>query len=484
MKKIILIVLTVFIAVSCSDTLDSLNANIKDPSAVSGESLFISAEKNLVDQMVSLNVNQNNTKLWAQYLQETTYTDESNYDQVTRPIPQNHWSAMYKDVLKDLDEASKVIEATTYSTPELNAQKPNKQAIIEILTVYTYSNLVETFGDVPYTEALDPENLAPAYDDAATIYKDLIVRLSAAIDQLNTGLGSFDSSVENIYNGDTAKWKKFANSLKLRMGITLSDVDPGLAQSTVENAFLSGVMTSNADNAGYAYSSTDPNANPLHVDLVLSGRNDFVAAVTFTDILNELEDPRRPLFLTDVAGDYVGGQVGAISAFANHSQHSDQFKDPTLPGMLMDYAEVQFLLAEAAARGYSVGGTAKDYYTAGITESITYWGGSTTEATDYLAQASVDYDSAIAASSSSPAWKEVIGTQRWIALFNRGMESWTSIRRLDYPVMNVPADPLSGYPARYTYPTVEQTINETSYNAAAAAIGGDTAETKLFYDLF
>lgn len=484
MKKIILILLTVFIAVSCSDSLESLNDNIKDPSAVSGESLFISAEKNLVDQMVTLNVNNNNTKLWSQYLQETTYTDESNYDMVTRPIPQNHWSALYKDVLKDLDEASKVIEATTYSTPELNAQKPNKQAIIEILTVYTYSNLVETFGDVPYTEALDPENLSPAYDDALTIYKDLIVRLNDAINSLNTGIGSFGADNENIYNGNTAQWKKFANSLKLRMGVTLSDVEPALAQSTVESAFLSGVLSSSADNAGYQYSSTDPNANPLHVDLVLSGRSDFVAAITLTDILNDRNDPRRPLYLTDVEGEYIGGQIGSISNFADHSQHSDQFLDPTLPGLLMDYAEVRFLLAEAAARGYSVGGTAKDHYDAGIEESITYWGGTAAEVTAYLAEPLVDYDTAIAASTATTPWKEVIGTQRWIALFNRGMESWTSIRRLDYPIMAVPEDPESGFPTRYTYPTVEQTLNRTNYEAASVAIGGDAAETKLFYDLF
>ncbi|RMA57707.1 SusD/RagB family nutrient-binding outer membrane lipoprotein [Ulvibacter antarcticus] len=484
MKKLILILVTVFIAVSCSDSLESLNENIKDPSAVSGESLFISAEKQLVDQMVSLNVNQNNTKLWVQYLQESTYTDESNYDQVTRQIPENHWSALYKDVLKDLNEASKVIEATTYSTPELNAQKPNKQAIIEILTVYTYANLVETFGDVPYTEALDSDNLAPAYDDALTIYTDLISRLTAASNALNTGIGSFGADDERIYDGNTASWKKFANSLKLRMGITLSDVNPALAQSTVENAFSAGLISSSADNAAYTYSSSDPNTNPLYVDLVLSGRQDFIAGKTLTDIMNAINDPRRPLYLEPVDGLFVGGEIGSASAYADHSKHAAQFQDPTLPGLLMDYIEVEFLLAEAAARGYAVGGTAKNHYDAGITASITFWGGTATEASDFLAQATVDYNSAITASSSTPAWKQVIGTQRWLALFNRGMESWTSIRRLDYPVMAEPTEALSGYPNRYTYPTVEQTLNGESYDAAAAAIGGDAPETKLFFDMF
>src|SRR5690606_39063450 len=122
---------TAMIFASCSGDLENLNENIKDPLAVPGESLFTGAQKSLVDQVVDLNVNNNNTKLWAQYLQETTYTDESNYDQVTRTIPERHWSVLYKDVLKDLDEARKVIEETTYLTAEQEALKPNKLAIIE-----------------------------------------------------------------------------------------------------------------------------------------------------------------------------------------------------------------------------------------------------------------------------------------------------------------------------------------------------------------
>ena len=80
-------------------------------------------------------------------------------------------------------------------------------------------------------------------------------------------------------------------------------------------------------------------------------------------------------------------------------------------------------------------------------------------------------------------WKEVIGNQKWIALYNRGLEAWTSIRLLDFPVMATPADAVSGFPNRYTYPVIEQTLNGSNYTAAAAAIGTDTAEQKLFWDM-
>lgn len=553
MKKLIFILVAVLTAISCSDDLESLNQNIKDPATVSGESLFIGAQKALVDQIVTLNVNNNNTKLWVQYLQESTYTDESNYDQTGRSVPLSQWSALYKDVLKDLDEAAKIITATTYTTEELNTLKPNKLAIIEILNVYTYSVLVETFGDVPYAEALDINNLLPRYEDGLTIYKDLLVRLDAAINSLNTSLGSYD--VDNIYSGNVASWKAFANSLKLRMGVVLSDIDDVLARSTVESAVSSGVFTSSATNANYHYLSADPNTNPIHVDVILSGRQDFVAAVTIENMMNNLEDPRRPLYfqLADatigelmslstvgnittltIAGDdpigvnlnlgdnvfsdgvllgaisafsdmsidieemletpeievnlvvegYFGGNIGSTSAFADHSHVSAKVSEATSPGVLLDYAEVEFLLSEAAARTYAVGGDAKSHYDAGIMESILWWGGTQGEVDTYLATAGVDYDTAISNSTATIPWKEVIGNQRWLALFNRGLESWTSIRRLDYPIMAVPSEAVSGFPNRYTYPVLEQTLNRENYDSASSAIGGDAAETRLFFDKF
>ncbi len=480
MKKLILILTAAIFAVSCSDNLEDLNQNIKDPTAVSGESLFASAQKQLADQIVTPNVNLNNLRLWTQQLQETTYTDESQYDQVTRSIPDNHWREIYRDVLKDLNESARVIEATDNDLT--NALKANKLAIIEVLNVYAFSNLVETYGDVPYSQALDINNLLPAYDDGLTIYKDLISRLNAAIGSMNTSLGSFSGSEDLMYGGDVSSWKKFANSLKLRMGIMLSDVDAGLSQSTVESAVTSGVFTSNADNGSYHYSASAPNNNPMNDNLVLSGRNDYVAAVTIIDIMNGLEDPRRPVYFTDVDGEYIGGQIGEISSYPDFSHVADRLVDPTEPGVLLSYVEVEFLMAEPAARGYSVGGDAAAHYTAGISASFDYWGA--TDLATYLAKPEVDYATALTTSSSNPTWKQVIGTQAYLGLYNRTFASYNSIRRLDYPILDEPTDAVSGFPTRYTYPVGEQTLNGTNYEAASSAIGGDAPETQLFWDKF
>ncbi|WP_438712733.1 SusD/RagB family nutrient-binding outer membrane lipoprotein [Aquimarina muelleri] len=483
MKKILILITAVIIA-SCSDNLENLNKNIKDPSSVPGESLFTNAQKSLVDQIVTPNVNNNNTKLWAQYLQETTYLNESNYNQIGRKIPDNHWSVLYKNVLKDLDESSKIISATTYPLQTDKDTKANKLQVIEILTVYTYSILVETFGNIPYNDALDIDNLLPVYDDGETVYKDLINRLSTTIDALDTSKGSFGAA-DNIYGGNVSSWKKFAASLKLRMGILLSDTDNSFAKTAVEQAVTSGVFTSRADNANFKYLSASPNVNPIHDNLVLSGRNDFVAAATIIKMMNLLNDPRRPLYfkITPTTGTYVGGNIGEASDFNTHSHVSDYVEAAATPGVILDYAEVEFLLAEAAARNFAVGGSVKSHYDTAIIESIESWGGTNADAITYLAQPTVDYDTVITNSTASTPWKEAIGNQKWIALFNRGLEAYTSIRLLDYPTLAIPADPVSGFPYRYLYPSAEQTLNGTNWTTASTAIGGDLPETKLFWDL-
>ena len=111
MKKL-LTILSIFILFSACGKLEDLNKNIKDPASVPGETLFTAAQKTLFDQMVNTNVNRNDFRLFAQYWTETTYTDEVNYDLTDRTIPDNHWNIFYRDILKNFDEASKVITAT------------------------------------------------------------------------------------------------------------------------------------------------------------------------------------------------------------------------------------------------------------------------------------------------------------------------------------------------------------------------------------
>jgi hypothetical protein len=494
MKKL-LIIISVFMVFSACSKLEDLNKNTKDFTTVSSESLFNGATRALVNQLHTCNVNNNNTLLFVQHWAETTYPDESRYDMVTRPIPANHMNAIYRPALMNYNEAAKILKATTpVALGITEAVYKNRLAVIEIMSVLAWSNIVETYGDMPYTAAHDYTNPSPVYDDGMTIYKDLIKRLDAALASMTAASAGMPSGYDNIFLGTaagTAKWMHFAQTLKLRMGLILADVDAAYAKTVVEaaapNVFITG------EKAALTYLTASPNQNPLYTELVVSGRSDFVVTSILIDamqpttpasnILNvTVTDPRLALYATTV-GDppvFKGGLQGSPNGYNSFSHvNVPLLVKSTSEVVLMDYAEAEFLLAEAVARGFAVGGTAEEHYNKAITASIVYWGGTAAQATAYLAQPTVAYATAVG------DWKQKIGTQAWIAYWFRGMTAWTSFRRLDYPKLLAPAGHVEGIdkvPTRYTYAVSEQTLNGTNYTAAAAKIGGDTPLTKLFWD--
>jgi hypothetical protein len=197
------------------------------------------------------------------------------------------------------------------------------------------------------------------------------------------------------------------------------------------------------------------------------------------DIMNTLADPRLPAYFEPMAdGTYVGGPYGYTSPYANYSHLSAWIHDPTFPGIVMTYDEVQFYLAEAAARGFTTPETAETYYNNGITASFEYWGLSADDAAAYIAKPEVAW------ATAAGDWKQKIGTQAWLSFYTRGLLGYTEWRRLDYPIFNL-AETVTAYneiPIRFPYPVNEQTLNKTNYEAASAAIGGDLPSTPIFWD--
>jgi hypothetical protein len=536
-KYLLYLVLIISIS-SCTDKFEDFNTDKKNPASVAGEALFSNAQKNLVDQMSTPNVNRNITELWAQYWNETTYTDETNYDIVERGQSEMIFRYLYRDVLMDLAEASKLISDVEPFDGDAAVEKANKLHIIEILNVFVYQRLVDIFGAVPYSEALDIGNVYPEYEMGDAIYSDLITRLDAAMAGLDPSYGSYGSA-DLIYDGDVDSWIMFANSEKLKIGIHLSDVNSTLAQSTIEDAVADGVLTSVSDEALFMYQSGSPNYNMIHAELIVTGRKDFVSTNTIIDIMAGVNDPRldnyfdptsiQPfpfprddngtkmdvvyedgentiLFYPLGGGEYdevfmegpftvlaadsaagiktwLGGTYGAASQFSQHTQVNTNITEATFPGLVMTYSEVLFYLAEAAARGYNVGMTAEEAYNAGITESILWWGGTQQDADDYLAYPDVAYTTA------KGDWKRKIAYQSWISSYINGLLGYTTWRRLDYPVLNITPtndeiQEVTDIPVRFTFPVNEQSLNEANYAAASEAIGGDDLLTKIFWDLY
>ena len=474
MKRILLIFIPALLfTASCSD-LEDYNIDPKSPVTVPGVTLVSNAQRNLVRTVTSSNANLNPFRFYVQHWAATTYADESQYDINTRAINQGLWNALYRDVLRDLQEGKTIITNDALLDASVKA---NQLAAIEVMEVYTWSVLVDLFGDVPYTQALDFNTVQPTYDDDATIYNDLTVRLDKAVGMFVADAAGFGSA-DLIYGGATAGWIKFANSLKLRMGMTMADADAAKAATMVQQA-AANVFTSNADNADVTFLSSTPNASPLWEDLVQSNRQDFRAANTFIDPLNALNDPRRDNFFKPLEGGIFKGAIyGAVNPVAGSSAPGTLLEDPTFPGVLLSYTEVEFLLAEAAERGFAVTGTAEAHYNAGVTASILQWGGTAAEATAYLAQPTVAY------ATAAGTFKQKIGVQKWIALYNQPVEGWKEWRRLDAPNLVKPVDARSEIPLRLTYPVVEQNLNKANYTAAASAIGGDVVTAKIFWDKF
>ena len=473
MKKYFSIFVTIAFMASCSDFGD-MNVDPKSATDVPAETLFANGTKNMVDLMASTSVNRNIFRLFAQLWTETTYTDETNYDLVTRDQPGWHFDVTYRDVLRDLQESRLVLTDTEDGTSA--AVRNNQFASISIMEVFAYHVLVDTFGDVPFTEALDIDNVLPAYDDDAAIYNAIIDQLDQAIGMISTGEGSFGTS-DLIYGGDMAKWKKFANSIKLRMAVRISSVDAAKATTRASQAIASGVFTSNADNAAFDYLAAAPNNNPVYQSLVESGRQDFVPANTFVDIVNDLEDPRRSVYFDDnLAPDpYKGGTYGQTAPYNAHTHLGDIFHQPDVPGILMDYAEVEFLMAEAAELGLAGSSAdAEAHYNNAITASFDFWG--VDGAAAYLAKPEVAY------ATAGATWQESLAVQKWIHLFNRGFEAWTTYRIYGFPEMNPAPIAMEPVPRRYTYPVDETSRNGASYAAAASAMGGDEKSSRVFWD--
>jgi hypothetical protein len=477
MKKYLIISTSFLLLLSgCTKNISRFNEQTKSPSNVPPSTLFSNAVRTLTDGLASTNVNTNVYRLVVQHWATTTYQDEPNYDFTTRNIPQSWWSRMYRDVLVDLKEAQRLIPSDINVTDE--GQRKNQIAISDVMQVFTYSVLVNTFGNVPYTEALDPSNLFPKYDDAKAIYDALFTRLDADIAAMNSASGGFSATADLVYGGSVAKWIKFANSLKMKLGMMVADVDVNKAKAAVE-AVDAGAFQSASDNAVFAYLKTTPNTNPIWVDLIQSNRQDFVAGNTLIDKLKALNDPRLSLyFKPNDAGQYVGGKLGSNNTFSDYAKVADKVTAQDYPALLLDYVEMEFYRAEAKERGFNVSGTAEQHYNNAVRASILYWGGTTAQADAYIAQPSVAYTTA------AGTYKEKIGTQKWIALQNRGYEGWTEYRRLDFPVLVPPTTAKSGFPNRFTYPTNEQTLNNSNYSEAAAKMGGDKVEGKIFWDKF
>ncbi|WP_431610710.1 SusD/RagB family nutrient-binding outer membrane lipoprotein [Chryseobacterium sp. 'Rf worker isolate 10'] len=463
---------SLFATNSCQSDITTLNEDPKHPSVVPSSNLLATGLYQAFYYMYTGSVNFNNYRFFTQQWTETTYTQETNYNLITRAQPRGHFNRMYVYSLNSLSQAMKNLPT------ELNADADianNKWATLEISSIFVWENIVDTYGNVPYTQALQAETIkSPKYDDAKSIYLDLIKRLDVAISKINTSKTSYDTA-DLIYKGNMSKWQKLANSIKLRLAMNLADVDPATSKSVAESAIASGVIDSDAASFSLVFDG-GTFSNPLFDDLVASGRNDFVPSSVIVTPMNTNSDPRRSSYFTPLTnGTFKGGVYGSQNSFASNSHINPNFTAANAPAKLFSYTETQFLKAEAAARGYNVGDTAVNLFASALQSSMTENGVSSADALAYVTAHPLD----------ATNWKQSIGYESWVAMWNNPFSAWNFVRRLDYPVLQTPPNSqIGGVPYRMLYSDQEYVVNFDNVSAAATAIGGDKATTKLFWDKY
>ena len=482
MKKTNFIIITFCVLFSaCKKDLTSLNVNAKAATKVPSVTLFTTGEKRLVDYYTSTSVASAPFRVLSQEWTENSYVYEAQYNFSAYQAQSGWWNNLYVGALANL-QAAKTNFFLDVSDPNVAV---NDARIADILEVFAYDLLLNTYGNIPYSQSLNNTIPFPKYDDAKTVYADLLHRLDTCI----TGLGSTTSGAfvgtegaDLIYGASVAEWKKFAATLELKMAVRIAGVDAATATTAATKAVSAGVFTSNDDNALLPYYPSSPtNSNPIWQALVFSGRHDFVPASLLVTTMVGWNDPRVPLYFTMYNGSYSGGTPGLGNGYGKFSDFTPQMQTPAYPGNILNYSQAEFWLAEAVARGIAVGGTVQSHYNNAITASIVFWGGSSSDAATYLAQPAVNYTTA------AGTWQQKLGYQEWIANYNMNWDSWTDIRRLGYPNLDAISMPVAAhgnFPLRLVYPTNESGSNPTNWSAAVAALPGgqDVVSAKLFWE--
>lgn len=380
---------------------------------------------------------------------------------------------------------------------------------------WIYSILTDTYGDIPYSQSnhgKDSLNYEPAFDRQKDIYLDIFKKLEEAnaLLTVNTGI---NSSSDPIYAGNISRWRKFGNSLYLRLLLRVSgkaEVSAAVIAKIKDivdtNPGTYPIIASNDESAILKWTGTAPYTSPY----ISVREQDFRApglATFFIQNLVNWNDPRIDIPTYGTGGfnrwgiaPYQGAYLGINSGYAQGTNpvkksyfysntSAVSLQTEPLTGMIMNYAEVKFILAEAAAKGW-IAGSAETYYNDGVLNSITLWlpnwpttinsqTGLPNNIMTFMIAASIEWNN----NATLDNKMERIHLQKYYALFLADLQQWFEYRRTGHPVLPVGTGLKNNgvMPARMVYPVYVQSANPTNYQAAVAAQGPDLISTQVWW---
>lgn len=550
-KTFILAIVLGGMACSCSDDyMEDLNTDPSKASSIDPNAQLTTAELQTYGDLGMVEIYRNYIYAFTQQLMGCWNT--TNYGgrhTVDNNEMSRIWTSFYPKAIKN------VTDAIHRSGEEEN--RTNINAALRIYRVYLMSIITDIYGDAPYSEAglgYLEEKYNPRYDTQEEIYNDFFVELKDAGAALTASGDKITGDV--IYNGDVAKWKKLANSLRLRFAMRISKVAPEKARQEFEDALAAdgGVFAGNEDDAlikymdisfsfgqdsytdyrGNALSQlffgNDPANNPSYLcstffnQLYNTGDpRTFMIARFYYDGLMSSTKPDNRIDLTDeiiekgiqmnpcVPGSFsydpwptgydsdimkevakTNPSVETTMARETEPKLANNFLKGDNPGVVMTYAEVNFLKAEAVLNGWNVGGeTAEQLYSKGVraamdflTDNYGYDRISDDDFNTYMENNGIGHTDA--------QKREAINTQAWILHFTNPAECWANVRRSGYPRLKSPAE--YGYgqyltggaeiPVRLCYPTLESSYNKPGYEEALERMGGTNSwNTPVWWDV-
>lgn len=487
----IVLSLGIFISsiVSCTDKFEALNTDPNRPKDVTPGVLLGQLQYRIVNNSITASRSFTHELMQVDAPRSST-GGQGLHRYVVQP-GQAVWTGFY-DRLTDVEDIYNISD---------KLKENNYKAIALVYKSWAYSILTDLYGDVPFSQAIKAQdgNFTPAFDKQKDIYIQILK-------DLETANSLFDDTRALTYGGDMVynanaltgsknpgiqKWKKFTNSLRLRLLLRISkrngEIDVNQQINTIlNNPAAYPIFTSIADDAIFRYPGTYPYFNPYYNARTLDWREGTYFTKFFLEKLNSTNDPRRAVWVIPVtlngASVYQGIESGYPTSLeyvvGRNSSYTDALK--TLPqlGVMMTYSEVEFIKSELALKGFITGKTPDAHYDAGIAASMAQWG--TALPSGFLSQAGIAYNSA----GSQEQQLEQIMLQKYYAYFFVDYQSWFEKRRTGYPVLprgnGIPAENI--FPSRVPYPTYLQSLNASNLQAAITSIGGDNSTVKVWWE--
>ncbi len=461
-----------FVASSCSLT-DFGDIN-KNPNSISTPvtSALLTNALNLMDTPATAGGVRG--ALYSQYFAETQYTEVSNY--ATQTIA---WDGTYAGILYDLQNIiNQNTDPATATYAANNGSNKNQIAIARIIKAYVFMTLTDQYGDIPMSEALKG-NVNPKYDSQQEIYTALFKELKEAPTQFDGGVAV---KGDILFNGDAAKWKKFANTLRMVMALRLSKVDAAAGKAQFTEALAGGVIESNDDNASVVYPG-GTFKNPWFN--LYDGRKDYSISGTLAGILSDNADARMSAFAApNSKGQILAMPYGLTRDVATSAAYADfsfvlnsSLRQASSASYILTAAHAFLARSEAAQLGWT-SENVKNMYSKGIEMSWKQWGVfDQTKFNTFLASANMDI-------ATNPLAK--IQLQRYVAFFPDGNMGWSEWRRTGVPALKASANATNSskqIPRRIGYGPNESTINGVNYKAAVGKMtAGDTQDSKVWWD--